>query len=157
MILIKITLILVLSFIVYQDIKERQVYWFLFPISALCFAILFYLKTIEALFYMSVIINMIFVFILLLIVFLYTKIKLKTNFRKAFGLGDVLLFLALTFSFSSVSFIVLFCSALIFSLVLHLIINKKSTSVPLAGYMSLFFGCTYIAYWLGFINSIYSI
>ena len=157
MLLIKIVLILCLGLILYQDVKERQVYWFLFPISGLCCAILFYFKTIEELFYISVLINLAFVTILLLIIYVYTKFKIKTTFNTVFGLGDVMLFLALALSFSSVSFIVLFSSALIFSLVLHLVLNKKSATVPLAGYMSLFFGITYMAYWLGFINSVYSL
>lgn len=158
MLLIKIVLILSLGFILYQDIKERHVYWFLFPISTLCFGILFYLSTLQELFYVSVLINLVFVSLLLAIVYLYTKIKLKTSFNNVFGLGDVLLFFGLSLSFSSVSFIVVFISALIFSLVLHLIIKKQSvTAVPLAGYMSLFFGLTYVAYWFGFINSLYSI
>ena len=157
MLLIKIVLIIVFGCILYQDVKERQVYWFLFPASGLCCAVLFYFKTIKELFYLSILINLIVVFILLLTVYLYTKFKIKTGFKNVFGLGDVLLFLALALSFSSVSFIVLFSSALIFSLVLHLVLNKKQTSVPLAGYMSLFFGFTYLAHWLGFIDSLYNI
>jgi len=157
MLLIKIVLTLIFGCILYQDVKERQVYWFLFPACGLCCAILFYIKTIEVLFYLSILFNLVFVIILLLIVYVYTKFKIKTTFDKVFGLGDVLLFLALALSFSSISFIVLFCSALIFALLLHLVLNKKSTTVPLAGYMSLFFGCTYLSYWLGFINSLYSI
>lgn len=158
MLSIKIILILCLGVILYQDIKERQVYWFLFPISALCFGALFYFNTLQELFYMSILINLIFVGLLLLIVYVYTKIKLKTTFNNVFGLGDMLLFFGLSLSFSSVSFIVIFISALIFSLVLHFLVKRQSmTTVPLAGYMSLFFGLTYVAYWFGFINSLYSI
>jgi len=157
LVFIKIALILSLVFILLQDIKSRLVYWFLFPIAGLCCGILHYYNTLTELFYLSILFNLVFVIILLLIVYLYTKFKIKTTFDKVFGLGDVLLFLALALSFSSISFIVFFSSALIFALVLHLVLNNKSTTVPLAGYMSLFFGCTYLAYWLGFINSLYSI
>jgi Type IV leader peptidase family len=157
MLIVKIILILSLGYILYQDIKERQVYWFMFPISALCFGILFYRNTLQELFYVSVLINFIFVSLLLGFVYLYTKIKLKTDFNTVFGYGDVLLFIGLSLSFSSVSFIIIFISSLIFSLVLHLVTKKQSMTVPLAGYMSLFFGLTYVAFWFGFINSLYSI
>ena len=157
MVFIKIILILTLAYVLFQDVKERLVYWFLFPLTALCCGVLHYFNTLPELFYISVAINMAFTSILLLIVFLYAKIKLKTAFNQAFGLGDVLIFLALTFSFSSVSFIVLFICALLFSLLLHFALKKKNTVVPLAGYMCLFFGVVYLANWFDFINSLYSI
>ncbi|GAA3647369.1 hypothetical protein [Flavivirga jejuensis] len=157
MILLKVILILTLLFILYQDIKERQVYWFLFPVVALCIGALHYFKTIPELFFMSSFINILFVSCLLLIVFLYIKFKLKIKFSAAFGLGDVLLFFSLAFSFASVSFIILLSSALFFSLVLHLILNKKHETVPLAGYMSMFFALTYLGFWSGVIQSPYKI
>lgn len=154
----KIILIATLELILFQDIKDRRVYWFLFPLVGLLCGVLHYLNTLPELFYMSVGMNMIFTIILLLSVFLYTKFKLKVAFSEAFGFGDVLFFLAVSLSFSTISFVVLFICALIFSLVLHLILKKQSkTAVPLAGYMSLFFVVTYLGHWLGFINSVYSI
>ena len=142
-----------------QDIKERQVYWFLFPIIGLCAAILFYNNTIPELFYTTVVVNFIFILLLLGAVLLYSKLKLKTSISNTFGLGDGLLFLALIFSFSSISFIILFVFGLIFSLVLHLILNKNSKhqTVPLAGYLSLFFSIAYLAHWFGILKSVYTI
>jgi len=97
--------------------------------------------------------------ILLLVVYIYSKFKLKTALKNTFGMGDILLFLGLAFSFSSISFVVLFVFALVFSLVLHLFLKKKSSydTVPLAGYMSLFFMIAYATHWLGGIPHIYSI
>ncbi len=145
--------------IFYQDVKERKVYWFFFPILAIVCGILHYNNVLPELFFMSTIINLTFVSILLLILLLYSRYKLKIKFSDAFGLGDVLLFIALSFAFSSVSFLILFISSLIFSLMLHFILktNSKNKTVPLAGYMSLFFGIAYLGYWLGFINSVYTI
>ncbi len=157
MLIVKIILIVTLGLILFQDVKERQVYWFLFPLVGLSCGVLHYFKTLPELFYSSLILNIGFASILLLIVILYIRFKLKIAFNKAFGLGDVLFFLVITFSFSTVSFIILFISALIFSLVLHLFIKRKPATVPLAGYMSLFFGFAYLGHWFGFINSIYSI
>jgi len=145
--------------ILFQDVKERQVYWFLFPIVGLCTGILFYQDILPQLFYVTVVINFAFVLILMGVIFLYSKLKLKTSISNTFGLGDSLLFFALIFSFSSISFIVLFVFGLIFSLVLHLILkkNSKHQTVPLAGYLSLFFAVAYLAYWTGILNSIYTI
>ncbi|WP_084647959.1 hypothetical protein [Flaviramulus basaltis] len=90
-------------------------------------------------------------------VYLYAKLKLKTDFRNIIGLGDILMFFFLIFACASISFMVLLPSALIFSLVLHLMLSesKKNTSVPLAGYMGLFFSITFLGFWSGMIDTIY--
>ncbi|AUP81628.1 general secretion pathway protein [Flavivirga eckloniae] len=159
MTLIKAILIMALGIIFFQDIKDRMVYWFLFPVVGLCVGILFFLKTLPELFYTSILINLVFVSILLGTVFLYTKFKLKKHFSNAIGIGDVLFLFALIFACESVSFIILLTSALIFSLVLHICLSKKnkSVTVPLAGYMSLFFGITYLGFWFGIIDSLYNV
>lgn len=146
-----------LGLIFYQDLKERQVYWFLFPLFGICSAVLFYKNTLPELFYVSVGMNFIFISILLLIILLYSKLKLKSNFSETFGLGDVLLFVGLIFSFSTISFLVIFVFSLLFALATHLISKQysKLQSVPLAGYISLFFGLAYIAYWTGITSSLY--
>lgn len=151
----KIILTIAFGAILYQDVKERLVYWFLFPIMALSIGWLFYSNTLPELFVASIIANLMFVSALLLVVFLYSKIKLKMKFNQVIGLGDILFFLTICFSFSTLSFLVVFISALIFSLILHLSVKNKKQSVPLAGYMSLFFGLAYLGYWTGVIHSVY--
>lgn len=108
---------------------------------------------------MAIAINLSFVTILSSVVFLYSRYKLKIPLKEAFGLGDALLFVALVCGLNSVSFIVTFVFALIFSLGMHLVLKKKSTfkTVPLAGYMSLFYIFVYFASWFGLIDSIYYI
>ncbi|RZN79962.1 MAG: hypothetical protein EVB11_12025 [Winogradskyella sp.] len=159
MILLKIILLITFFFILFQDIKERKVYWFLFPIVAIVSGVLFYNDTLPELFVVNVIINLFVVILLLVVVYGYAKFKLKTSPKSVFGLGDALLFLALTLSFSSVSFIVVFVFSLIFSLALHLFIKtkNKSLTVPLAGYMSLFFMLVYISHWTGISTNLYHI
>lgn len=154
---VKLILIIVLGLILYQDLKERHVYWFLFPLAAICVGILFYFKTLPELFITAIAMNILFVTVLLLAIFLYAKFKLKAN--KAIGLGDILFFLASAFAFSTISFIVIFIGSLIFSLVLHNVLNQNKSviTVPLAGYMSLFFCLTYLAYWCGIIQSVYQL
>lgn len=157
MLFIQIILIVIFLLIFYQDIKDRQVYWFLFPIVAILTGILSYMNIYQDFYLISIGINMTFVAFLISIVFLYSKYKLKTEMGNTFGLGDLLLFIALAFTFASVSFIILFVFGLIFSLILHLLLKNKSKlkSVPLAGYMSLFFSVAYISHWLGFLTTVY--
>ena len=159
MVILKILLISTLGFIFYQDIKERAVYWFLFPVFGLCGAVLFYNNTLPELFYVSILMNSIFISLLLLVVFLYSKLKLKSNFFDAIGLGDVLLFLGLVFSFSTVSFLIIFVFSLLFALLLHVFIKQysKLKSVPLAGYISLFFALAYLSHWSGVTSSLYAL
>jgi hypothetical protein len=158
-VIVKLVLVFTLVLVFYQDTRDRKVYWFAFPLIALCCGFLYYQHSLMELFYTSIIINLIFVGLLFMVIYLYSKFKLKTDFKNTFGFGDTLLFLALAFSFSSVSFITLFVFSLIFALVLHLLYKKryKLKTVPLAGYMSLFFCLVYIAYWLGFVNQLYVI
>lgn len=191
MVVLKFILIGAFIIILYQDYKDRLVYWFLFPTVGAIGGILFYKNVIPELFLSAFIINICFVTSMVFIVFLYAKFKLKSNLLNAIGLGDLLLFFAMTASFSSISFITLFVSSLIFSLVLHVFVcsltqskltkhsgekNIKSleanleilnsrhacrqaglSSVPLAGYMSLFFACTFLGFWSGIIGSLYNI
>lgn len=157
MLTLKIILILALGLILYQDIKERQVYWFLFPTITFCFGALFFRKTLAELFITAVVLNIIFIAAVLLLVFLYSRLKLKN--KDSIGIGDVLFFISAAFGFSTISFIVLFIASLVFSLILHTLTTKSqpSNTVPLAGYMSLFFGLALLAYWTGFIQSVYQI
>ena len=159
MIVLKIILLLLLGLIFFQDYKDRQVYWFLFPLVGLFSGYLFYQSTLPELFLVSVGLNALFISFLLFIVVLYSKLILKLKFTEAFGLGDALLFVSLIFSFATVSFLIIFVFALFFSLLIHLILKKYSAlkTVPLAGYLSLFFGFSYIASWLGITNSLYAI
>lgn len=159
MVVLKIILLFAFGAVLYQDIRERAVFWFLFPLIALCAGMLFYFGTVPELFYMATLLNVAFVVLLLLAVFLYGRLKLRTAFSSVFGLGDVLFFFAVCCSFSTVSFIVVFCSALVFSLILHLLVSKNQTpeTVPLAGYMGLFFGLVYLGSWLGLVQSVYQI
>lgn len=158
MVLVKILLIITLGLIFVQDYKDREVFWFLFPIVGLCCGILFYNGTLPELFITSVILNLAFIGILFLVIALYSKLVLKVNIINVFGLGDALLFVGLVFSFSTISFLVIFVFALAFSLIAHISLKRfsKIKSVPLAGYLSLFFGTSYIAFWLGITNSLYA-
>lgn len=160
MLFIKIILILVLFLILVQDYKERKVFWFLYPIvGVLVFLLKFKQNGIEVSI-MNSILNLCFVTLILLVAYIYNLIKLKLKFLKeVFGLGDVLFFVFISFSFATVSFITLFVFSLVFSLLLHELFKKKSQykSIPLAGYMSLFFGVIYLLSFAVNISFLYAI
>ncbi len=159
MIIIKIILIVTFALIFYQDYKERMVYWFLFPLVGLCAGYLYYNSTPLELFISSVVLNFCFVLILLLLLKIIVNLLFKKKFNVATGLGDVLLFLSLAFTFSTYSFYVIFAFGLIFTTITHLFLKKyyKIQHVPTAGYMSIFFGLSYIIFWTGINNSLYAI
>ncbi|WP_348799717.1 hypothetical protein [Flavobacterium adhaerens] len=140
----KVILISLLFTVLYQDYKDRLVHWFLFPlIGVFAFAIQYLLLPLH-LILLNVGTNLILVLFLLLVCYAYTKLR-KIEFRNSFGLGDVLFFIFISFTFSTISFLVLFIFSLCFSLLLHLVLSQKSKekTVPLAGYMALFFGVVY--------------
>ncbi len=145
--------------IFYQDIKERNVYWFLFLLVASCAGYLYYISTFFELFWRTSVINLGIVGIIFLVLTAYTKLKLKVALSDTFGLGDALLFIGLCVAFPVAAFIIFFVFSLLFSLLIHFLFKQKQqeTSVPLAGYMSLFFIGIYLLHWAGFIPNLYSI
>jgi hypothetical protein len=141
----KLLLIGVFFLVFVQDSKDRKVYWFLYPIIG----VLVFVLQIKAISIHPALINgglnLVFVSLLILVCFLYAKLKLQQPLREVFGLGDILFFMTIAFSFSLVSFLILFVFALLFSLLLHLVLKHRQTdkTVPLAGNMALFFGVVY--------------
>ena len=141
---LKLILILLFFTILYQDCKDRLVYWFLYPlVGILALAIQYFILPVNSIL-LNVGTNLILVLFLLLVCYVYTKLR-KLEFSNSFGLGDVLFFIFISFTFSTISFLVLFIFSLFFSLLLHLVLSQKDKqkTVPLAGYMSLFFGVVY--------------
>ncbi|WP_298507499.1 hypothetical protein [uncultured Kordia sp.] len=145
--------------IFYQDIKERSVYWFLFPIVACAAGYLYFMNTFFDLFWRTIAVNLGIIMLILIVLQTYTKFKLKTSLQKVFGLGDALFFLGLCVAFPIASFIIFFVFSLLFSLLLHVVLKNKiqETSVPLAGYMSVFFIGIYIMHWTALLPNMYSV
>lgn len=159
MLAVKIILVISLMVIFFQDLKERKVYWFLFPIMALCTAYLCLSTTVFEVFWRTSLINIGVIAIIFMVLHLYATYKLKTTLKEVFGLGDALLFIAFCVAFPVASFIVFFVFALLFSLIIHMVFKHKmkEESVPLAGYMSLFLLMVFTVHWIGFIPNLYSI
>ncbi|KDN55717.1 hypothetical protein FEM21_13190 [Flavobacterium seoulense] len=144
--LLKLLILGVFSLIFFQDYKDRKVYWFLYPVVGI---LVFILQAQILPLNIALInsgVNLLLVLFLLIFSYLYARLKLKKSLlQSVLGLGDILFFIAIAFSFSIVSFWVLFVFSLIFSLILHLVLKYKQIekTVPLAGYMSLFFAAVY--------------
>lgn len=144
--LIKLFLLGIFSLIFFQDYKDRTVYWFLYPVTGIVVLILQIQIVSISVALVNSGINLLFIGFLLFFCYWYAQIKLKKSLlQSVLGLGDVLFFTAIAFSFSIVSFLILFVFALLFSLILHFVLKNKHTeqTVPLAGYMSLFYATVY--------------
>lgn len=142
----KIVLILIFIIIFYQDFKERLVNWFLYVfVGILAFSIHCSSSNFNfALF--NIKINLLIVLGILMVCYIYSKVIMKkVFFDEVMGLGDVFFFIAISLGFTVIPFLVLFVFSLVFSLFLHLVLNykKKELTLPLAGYMSLFYAAIY--------------
>ena len=158
MIIVKIALMACLLWVFKQDIKERLVFWWLFPMIAILFSVLFLNQVVKEIYLQYVLMNLALVSVILLLLFAYSGFVLKSGFiNTSFGLGDALLFIALSFSFPTLAFCVLLSFSLVFSLVLHFVLVRKQElkTVPLAGYMSLFFAISMIFNETGFFPNLY--
>ncbi|RNL88489.1 hypothetical protein ED312_08555 [Sinomicrobium pectinilyticum] len=162
MLFVKICLIAVLGVIFYQDYRSRAVSLFLFVLAILLLGGLHFFQADRPVFRISIGINLGLISIILGILYLYSRFKLRSAFiNGSFGAGDLFFFIAVALGFPSVTFVVLFTFSIIFSLLLHSfpvsrnffkpvpvktgepVSGRNPTepqqTVPLAGYMALFF------------------
>ena len=146
MVILKVLIIINFLVIFFQDVRERMVLWLLYPIAAvLAFLIQWKSNGI----YITLV-NTGFCFLLaaalLFISRMYCRMAWKRPFvNEAIGIGDILLFVALSLAFAPMAFMVLLVWSLFLAMLLHFFFGKYSIhrSVPLAGYMALFFAMVY--------------
>lgn len=143
LLVINICLLLLLAVVVYQDLKERQISWFLIPLLLSLFAVqgLFRVSADELIGH--TLFNVCFIMVQLLVLTIYISIKNKkpVNIINSYlGLGDVLFFITVAAAFSPLNFIVFYIIGLLFTLlffiVLKRIVKTVSTEIPLAGGMA---------------------
>jgi hypothetical protein len=136
-----VALSLVFLVIFYQDVKNRTIHVLLLIILFVLGLITnycFFGKGIEWLY------NLGFVGVNLIGITIYFSLKHKKFINPIdylIGLGDILFFIAITPFFLIREYIVFFTLSLIFSLVLYYLVRifKVVNTIPLAGYMSIFF------------------
>ncbi|PCI07781.1 MAG: hypothetical protein COB73_07745 [Flavobacteriaceae bacterium] len=139
-IFLKTILILLLTAILYQDLKERLVYIILFALTAVLLVYLQLQEITTSVIIVSSVLNICVVGLVILILSIYSKIRLKKPLKETFGMGDGLFFILLALGFPTATFLVLFSFSLLFSYALFLVLksNLKVKTVPLAGFQALF-------------------
>ena len=147
MLLLKIFIEAVLLLIFVQDIKERSVYWFLFPVLMLLFLGLRLVQggAITEL-RQSTFINIGFLVFQFIIVSAYFSVKNKGWINLTTGLlgwGDVLFLLTLCFYLSVLNFLFFYITSLVLVLMIWLVwqflVKGTGKQVPLAGLQAFMF------------------
>ncbi len=124
-----------------QDVKDRWVYWFLFPLLGIFLGTIFFQTATTMFFAVSAMMNFAITTIILLILYAYARWVMKKKFvDHSFGSGDLLFFYALAIGFPTVTFILLFTGGVFFSALLYMLFKKRwnMKTVPLAGFMAFF-------------------
>ena len=136
---LNILMIVLLLWIFYEDIKQREITLTVMLLLLLLGGFLNFQKQILEIFLINSIVNILVVTMVVGILWVYSKFKLKAGLFEVFGSGDLLFFLFLAVSFPITTFLVIFSSSLIFSLLVSMAIKKSITKwVPLAGLQALF-------------------
>jgi len=125
----------------YQDIRDREVIWVLFPLLGTCLALTFGLQVGLSLYAMTILINLVLTSGVILLLWTVTTFLFKKPFLNvSFGLGDLLLFYMIALGFPTMTFVHLLVGSLLFSLVAFSLMKilLQTKTVPLAGLMGLF-------------------
>lgn len=145
MFLLDFITVIILAIIIYQDFKIKAISWYLLPVlfipviikglQYLCFQLLL----------QYFLINIVFVLLLFIGVTIYYSIKNKklTNIiNTSIGLGDILFFIVLCSTFSTINFIIfilitLILISIIYGILIYLL-KISDKRIPLAGNMAIF-------------------
>ena len=132
-----IFLILLLLFVFFQDLKDREIYWFLpFLIFLTTGAIAYYNNSLKI---NSLTIIGAISIILFLWIYVLIRFKNRHLFQKYFGLGDALILIAIAPLFDLQHFFWFISFASILSLVLFISTRfiRQVKNIPFAGYTAL--------------------
>ncbi|MES2394423.1 MAG: hypothetical protein V4549_00365 [Bacteroidota bacterium] len=141
--LIDTCLLLLLAVVLFQDLKQRQISWFLIPLLLVSFLAqgLFSISANELMRYTMFNIGFIVVQLVILTAYISIKNKKLVNIINSYlGIGDVLFIATVAAAFSPLNFIVFYIAALLFTLLVFLVVKlltkKLSKEIPLAGAMA---------------------
>jgi len=147
-----IILLVFLSVIAVQDIRYREVSWYLFPVvfTVILIRSLSQLHFKELVFDFSL--NLLFIVLQLIALFVFYAIKNKkfvNIINRYIGTGDLIFFVLLCAGFSPLMFgcylVATFIAALVFIIAISLFRRKTISTVPLAGGLALSYGILLIA------------
>ncbi len=159
MIFLKIIIVISCVIITIQDHLSRSVWWFVFPLLGISMGMIYYQNSQQENFLINCFINNVILLIIMALAILILKLKRpELGMDRMIGLGDILLFLAFSFGFPSMAFVIILVSSLIFSLVVHLVLRKNhQETVPLAGYSSSLLLLLFMVHWFGFYPQLYQL
>jgi prepilin signal peptidase PulO-like enzyme (type II secretory pathway) len=133
--MLSLIVIFFLLVVVFQDIKDRKIYWFL-PLLVFIASIIIDILQDGNLNYQTII-GSIFV-IAFLWIYVYIRFKSTKLFTDYFGLGDALILIAIAPLFELQTYFWFIAIASVFSLAMFIItrIFKPIKTIPFAGYIS---------------------
>ena len=140
-----------------EDIKDRLVNWWLFPLMGFSGIIINYAKN-SFLFREQLLVSLVMLFFLFAILGGYLKWIKKVKVKEMemyFGLGDVLFIIAWAVSFNPFVFLKLFIIGLLLILLIYKLVMQKTRTnshIPLAGLAASFIILVKVADYLHFIN-----
>lgn len=139
--LLYIFISMVLIGIAYQDVKLRAIH-FILPLLLFVAAIGIWSFT-SAVVFRELVFSAGFLFLCLFAIVIQFSLKekaLSNPFNKVFGVGDIAYLLAVIPLFSFRNYLVYIVTGMIFSLLLHVIIQQfqQQNTIPLAGYLSVY-------------------
>ena len=149
LLILKILILITLIYIAIQDFKEREIYLFLVVGLGVLLLIYRLQITYYKIFLLESLLNLSLIAVLVGTLSIYSKLRLKTNLFKVFGLGDLLFFIAISLGLATIPFFVLFVFSLVFSLIIFLALKKRLRfkTVPLAGLQAVFFFVVFVLDW----------
>lgn len=127
--------------IAFQDIKDREVTWMLFPFLGSCLGLTYGLQVGASVFTYVIMVNLILTTCVLLLLYAITKLIFKKPFLDvSFGLGDLLFLYVLALGFPTMTFVYILVGSLLFSLMAFFLMKilLQTKTVPLAGLMGIF-------------------
>ena len=145
MLYLKIGFLIILVFILYQDLRFQAVSWIFFLLGFIFTIILSVKENFFSDLLFNISISTLFILFQLCIIYLFSWFKYKKRvniFKSVFGLGDLLFLVMVMPLFSSLNFVVFFIASVVFSLLVYIVISwlkiYKKQRIPLAGLQSLF-------------------
>ena len=124
----------------YEDWKFRAITWLVFPAVGIVTLLIFILPGGDWKVPGS---NLIFVLIIMTALTIWVSVRERkpTNiFKKHFGIGDLLFFIAILPLFGCQNFVLFFISGMMLSCLVHIGVTKKTQhlTIPLAGYLAVY-------------------
>jgi hypothetical protein len=143
----------------YQDMRDREVTWVLFPLLGTCLALTHILQVGFSVFVHAIVINLILITCVVSLLWSITTFGFKKSFLNvSFGLGDLLFLYIFAMGFPTMTFVYLMVGSLLFSLLAFLLMKLvlQSQTVPLAGLMGLFLIAMTLLSWVPGTPSLYA-